>query len=501
MKRYRDWNPGQAFLLPPSPHDWLPDDHLVYLVLDVVAQLDLSPIERAYQEKDARGTRPHPPAMMVGLLLYGYCVGVFSSRKLEKATYEDVAFRVLCAGNHPDHTRISEFRRVHLDALSGLFVQVLQICARAGLVKLGHVALDGTKIQANASKHKAMSYERMQALEKRLEAEIAELLTRAEGTDREEDERYGVGVRGDELPDELKRREDRLARIREAQAELEEQARQARAQRLSELAAKNREVARAEPDTRKGRYAATRAARQEDELADLLGGGGGGDDDDDNPMSPLETPEGLPKHKTKSLPDGTPHPSAQHNFTDGESRLMESAGVFLQGYNCQVAVDSHTQIIVAQAVTNQQPDNANLVPMLDQVAHNTGHFPENMTADAGYWAAGVASKARERGTEAYIATERRRSYVLDRTVTEGSPPADAPEKEAMRHKLRTEHGRTIYAQRKAIVEPVHGQQKEVRGFRRFSLRGLTNAAGEFALLCTGHNLLKLHRNGITLVPT
>jgi transposase len=493
MKHYRDWNPGQTFLLPPSPHDWLPSNHLVYLVLDVVGQLDIATIEGVYQAKDHRGTRPHSPAMMVGLLLYGYCVGVFSSRKLEKATYEDVAFRVLCAGNHPDHTRISEFRRVHLDALSGLFLQVLQICARAGLVKLGHVALDGTKIQASASKHKAMSYERMQAMEKRLTEEIAQLLARAEVTDADEDERYGVGIRGDELPDELKRREDRLARIREAKADLEREARQSRARRLRELAEQNRDTAEDEPDTRKGRSAATRAAKQE-ALAEELRN----DDDDDDDPSSWTTPEGLPRHKAKARPDGTPEPSAQRNYTDPESRLMESGGSFLQAYNCQVAADSHSQVIVAQGVTNQPPDSANFVPMLDEIARNTGQFPDVMTADAGYWAKGVDAEATSRGTGAYIATERRRAYKLDDTVTEGAPPAEARELEAMRHKLRTVDGRALYAQRKAIVEPVHGQQKEVRGFRRFSLRGLTKVAGEFALLCTGHNLLKLHRSGVGL---
>lgn len=487
MKRYRDWNPAQAYLLPPSPQDWLAEDHLVYFLLDVLDGLDLSAIENVLQAKDHRGTRPHPPQMMVGLLLYGYCVGIFSSRKLEKATYEDVAFRVLCAGNHPDHTRISEFRRIHLDALTGLFSQVLLLCSKAGLVKLGHVALDGTKIQANASKHKAMSYKRMLAMEERLKAEIAELLTRAETTDAAEDERFGEGIRGDELPQELRRREDRLARLEEARAALEREARQARAAHLRELAATNRERAQKAPDTKQGKAAATRAARQEAEASELS------DDDDDEDPPSFTTTENLPTHRTRTETDGTPKPEAQRNFTDPDSRLMESGGAFLQAYNCQVAADAASQVIVAQAVTNQPPDNGNLVPMLDLVIAGCGRAPARLSADSGYWAACVAPAAAQRGTDIYIATEPRRAYQLDDTITSGPPPPDVSEVEAMRHKLRTREGREVYAMRKAIVEPVHGQQKEVRGFRRFSLRGLEKAAGEFALLCTGHNLLKLYR--------
>lgn len=492
MKRYKPWSPTQTHLLPPSPEEWLPDDHLVYFLLDVMPALDFGAIEAKYQAKDPRGTQPYDPQMMAALLLYGYCIGVFSSRKLEKATYEDIGFRVLTAGQHPDHTRISEYRRQHLAELTALFVQVLQLCRQAGLVALGHVALDGTKVQANASKHKAMSYERMVAMEKRLEEEIRELLSRAEATDAAEDERYGADLRGDELPEELRRRETRLARIQEARAELEREAAQARAEHLRALAEQNQERAVDEELPAKQRKAAaTRAAKQEKQADDL---------DDDDPPS-FTTDEGLPKHRPKSQTDGTPDPKAQRNFTDPDSRLMESHGNFLQAYNCQVAVDDGHQIIVAHAVTNQCPDNGNLAPMLELIAANCdGEVPRSLTADGGYWAEGVAAEAAERGCEAYIASERRKAYELDPTIATGAPPPDATELEAMRHKLRTEEGRAIYARRKAVVEPVHGQQKEIRGFRRFSLRGLLNAAGEFALVCIGHNLLKLYRATWLSVP-
>ena len=223
-KQYKNWNPDQPFLLPPSLQEWLPEDHPVYMMLDILEELDVSAIEEKYRQKDSRGTRPYVPKMMVGLLLYGYSVGIRSSRKLEKATYEDIPFRVLAAGNHPDHSRISEFRRKHLEELEDLFLQVFQICQRMGLVELGNVALDGTKVQASASKHKATSYERMLEEEERLKEEIQEMLEEAEATDREEDERFGRENRGDELPEELKRRKDRLATIQEAKANLEKEA-------------------------------------------------------------------------------------------------------------------------------------------------------------------------------------------------------------------------------------------------------------------------------------
>ena len=464
--------------------EWLPEGHLAYFILDVVGQLDLSAIESKIQMKDPRGTRPYSPSMMVALLIYGYCIGLRSSRKIERATYEDVAFRVLAGGHQPDHTRISEFRRVHLEAFKGLFKQVLQLCQKAGLVKLGRVAIDGTKVQANASKHKAMSYGRMQELEERLQQEINELLEQAEQVDAEEDARFGPGQREEDLPQELQRRQTRLERLRQAKAELEAEARQSRAATLRDQARRARDTAQRTDDERIRKGSLTRAQRLVEEAKQLDGS------DDDDALPPGE----LPGHRVRTRPDGTPHPKAQRNFTDPDSRLMESGGTFLQAYNCQAAVDSSGQIVLAEDLTNQCPDNGNLEPMLQQVEANCGAAPEKATADTGYWRPDVAETCSEVGTDVFVATERRRHWDRDDTVTEGEPPEGVTALEAMRWKLRTEEGRQVYAERKTIVEPVFGQIKEVRGFRRFLLRGLEKARAEWSLQCLTHNLLKLFRS-------
>jgi len=487
MKTYKPWSPTASYLLPPSPLDWLPTGHLAYFLLDVAGELDLSGIEGKVQAMDHRGTPPYSPRMMVVLLLYGYCTGVYSSRRIEKATYEDVGFRVLAGGQHPDHSRISEFRRVHLEELRALFLQVLKLCQAAGLVKLGHVAFDGTKVQGNASKHKAMSYKRMLETELRLKQEIEALLKQGEATDQAEDARYGAGVRGDELPAELQRRETRLARIREAKAKLEEEAKQARAEELREQAEKALERAQTHADETERKRAATVAAKKEEE-AKAMGG-------DDEPP-PSRTPEGLPMHHPKAKPDGTPDDKAQRNFTDPESRIVESGGNFLQGYNCQTAVDAAHQVIVGLAVTNQSPDNGNLVPMVEQVKENCGQAPEVATADAGFWTPGVAQAVSEVGSDPYVSTARRKHGTSLLNPPPTSVIDNPDERELMRRKLSTPEGKAIYARRKAIVEPVNGQIKEAQSFRRFLLRGLPKVSGEWSLVCTCHNLLKLFRASI-----
>ena len=486
MKKYKPWLPTESFLLPPSPLDWLPEGHLVYFLLDVVNTINIDAIDKKIQERDQRGALPYSTKMMVALLLYGYCLGVFSSRKIERATYEDVGFRVLAGGQHPDHTRISEFRRKHLQELSGVFLQVLKLCQAAGMVKLGHVAFDGTKVQGNASKHKAMSYKRMIETDLRLSQEIDILLKQSESVDNEEDARHGVGVRGEELPEELRRRQTRLERIQEAKAKLEEEARQARAEELRQQAEKAEERARTHGDVTERKRASTVAAKKHAESKSMS--------DDDEPP-PSKTAEGLPMHRTKAKPDGTPDDSAQCNFTDPESRIMPNAGGFLQGYNCQTAVDDAYQVIVGQAVTNQSPDNGNLVPMLNIVRHNCNRVPVKSSADAGYWASGVAKAVAELGTDPYISTARRKEELSKtaQPADEAVEPCD--DRESMRRKLRTDQGRAVYARRKAIVEPVNGQIKEAQRFRRFLLRGMQKVAGEWSLICTCHNLLKLYRFG------
>ena len=319
-KQFRDWNPDQPFLLPPSLQDWLPEDHPVYMMLDILEELDVSAIEKKYRRKDSRGTRPYAPKMMVGLLLYGYSVGIRSSRKLEKATYEDIPFRVLTAGNHPDHSRIAEFRRKHLDELEDLFLQVFQICQHMGLVELGDVALDGTKVQANASKHKAMSYKRMLQEEERLKAQIQQMLEEAEAIDEEEDERFGRDNRGDELPEELGRQKDRLEKIQEAKADLEKEAKQGRAEEVQAKA--DRASGRSEThESKKERSRSETLAEKWDEEAEQLREEASEQVGTEVPEA--ETPEGMPKHRPRTEADGTPKPKAQRNFTDPESRIME----------------------------------------------------------------------------------------------------------------------------------------------------------------------------------
>ena len=450
-KTYRPYEPKQSFLLPPSPLDWLPDGHLARFILDVVERLNLRSIN-AYYEREQRGYPPHHPQMMVALLLYGYCVGVPSSRQIETRTHEDVAFRVIAGNTHPDHTCISEFRRIHLNALAELFLQVLRLCQKAGLVKLGHVAIDGTKLNANASKHKAMSYERMKKEDEKLRQKVTELLRAAEQADTDEDAQYGKNRRGDELPDELQRAEDRRERIQQLMAELEAE-----------------------------------AAEQHESSPP--------DDDDDAPPS---GPAPLPSHKIPAEKDGTPKPKAQRNFTDGDSRIMKSGDGFIQGYNCQTAVDEAHQIIVAQAVTNQPPDVEHLIPMIDQIVFNCGEAPRNLSADNGYLSEANVVGALQRGVDPHIATGRRPHGEPPPTVR-GRPRSDLTLKQSMARKLATRRGAAVYARRKVIVEPPFGQIKQARGFRQFLLRGLTNVSGEWSLIALTHNLLKLYR-ALVVVP-
>jgi transposase len=495
-KTYRPWTPEQDWLLPPSPSEWLPDDHLVYFVLDVVGALDLSAIERRYQEKDPRGEKPHDPRMMTALLLYAYCVGLPSSRRIERATFEDVAFRVLTGDQHPDHTRISEFRRQNLAELKALFVQVLRLCRKAGLVKLGHVALDGTKLKANASKHKAMSYDRMKKAEEELAAQVEAMLARAEAADTTEDEQYGPGRRGDELPEELRRRQSRLKRIRQAKKELEAEAAASTARKRRQTAAQARDAAskasaeeraKAEQRAQKAEAEASEAEQQARRKAKEAG----------LPEPTFTEPDAgdMPGHQVQADAEGQPKPKAQRNFTDPDSRIMKRGTDFLQGYNAQAAVDDAHQIIIAEGVSNQPPDAEHLEPMLERIRSNCEALPKRFSSDAGYWSEANAEACAALGVDAHIATEKLKHGELPPAVR-GRPPKDLDAKGRMRRKLRTKKGRAIYARRKAIVEPVFGQIKAVRGFRQFLLRGLEKVRGEWSLICTTHNLLKLYRAGL-----
>ena len=469
-KVFRPYEPTQPFLLPPSPLEWLPEGHLAQFVLDTVAELDLSPIF-AHYERELRGKPPHHPRMMVSLLVYAYCVGVASSRKIEKKTHEDVAFRVIAGNTQPDHVQISEFRRIHLKTLSGLFVQVLLLCQKMKMVKLGHVSLDGTKMKANASKHKAMSYDRMNKDEARLQAEVAALMKAAEEADAAEDAEHGKDRTGDELPEELRRRTDRLAKIRQAKAAL---VAEANAQ-AEERAAQAKLEAQAEAALVEMNN--VRAAHAKDET------------DDEPPAPPsVSTPEAMPRHQVPTEKDGTPTDKAQRNFTDAESRIMKTNAGFEQGYNAQAVVDEEHQIIVALGVSNQSPDAEHFIPMLDRVVENLGAPPKRASADTGYFSEANIQRGASRGIDLYIATGRTKHGAATDEVL---PDADLLRtRSQMKIKLATDEGKKTYARRKVIVEPVFGQIKN-RGFRQFLLRGLEKVSGEWSLIALSHNLLKL----------
>ena len=376
--------------------------------------------------------------MMVKVLLYGYCGGVASSRRIAQRLHEDIAFRVLAANNTPDFRTISDFRKDNLDALTDLFLQALELCQRAGLVKLGHVALDGTKVKANASRHQAMSYQRMKEKEAQLAAEVAELLRRAQAADDDEDRRYGKDKRGDELPEELAFREGRLEKIREAMAALE-----AEAQAAAE---------RAEAEGR--------------------------------------------KHP------GVPDDKAQRNFTDAESRIMPGPGGkdFQPAYNCQAVVDSAHQVIVAARATNQTSDKQQAVVMIEETIRNTGVVPREVSVDAGYYSAKAVDELSALGVDPFVAPEQTRHGRVVPPAPRGRIPRQLSPRDRMRRELQTRRGRQRYALRMETVEPVFGQIKQGRGFRQFLMRGLEKVNGEWSLICTGHNLLKPFRFGPRLTP-
>jgi len=451
-KTYRPWNPDQDWLLPPSPREWLPEGDLVYFMLDVVKTLDLSEITRRYEAED-RGFPPYHPRLMVTLLLYAYCMGVYSSRRIQKLCERDAAYRVIVGSDVPNFRTISDFRKDHLPALQGLFVQVLRLCAEAGMVNVGLVSLDGTKVKANASRHKAMSYEYMQKEEERLQKEIAELLSKAESTDAAEDDLHGREARGDELPAELARRETRLAKIQEAKKALEEQA----------LAAAQAEEAR-----RQAKDDARRAAG--------------------------ETPRARPPV------DPTPDPKAQRNFTDPESKIMKVSNKgFDQCGNAQ-AVCNEEQIIVAADVTDQANDKRQVQPMVSQAQENLAAAGVEekigaLDADTGYYSEENVSHLEGEKIDPYIATERLKHHEKSLCDPDSPIPEDCTPKERMARKLRTKHGRETYAKRKGMIEPIFGQIKQVRGFRQFLLRGLEKMRGEWRLICLTHNLKKLFRKG------
>jgi len=442
-RTYRMWSPEQVWMFPPSPRDWLPEGHLVYFLMDVTGQVDLSPICTHYENGKAGGQPPYHPRMMTTLLLYAYCTGVFSSRRIMARCQSDAAFRVIVGEDIPDFRTISDFRRIHLPVMQDLFVEVLKLCRAAGLLKVGRLALDGTKIKANASRHKAMSYDRMGPEEERLQQEIDELLKQAQSTDDAEDTRHGKDRTGEEIPDELARRESRLKKIREAKAALEEQARQKAREHAAQLEAEGK--------------------------------------------TPRKDPE-----------EAVPDPKAQRNFTDPDSKIMKTSNKgFDQCGNAQAVVNDD-QIIVAADVTNQANDVQQVVPMLEQTQENLASVgvdekPQEFVADAGYYSEPNVSAVEGMEIDPFIATQRLKHHEKIPETPRGRIPSDLSAKQKMARKLRTKKGRETYAKRKGMIEPVFGQIKGVRGFRQFLMRGLKKMQGEWTLVCLSHNLLKLFR--------
>jgi transposase len=490
-KTFRAFEPDQILLMPPSLNEWLPEDHLGRFVAELVdGVLDLSPIYDDYTE--GRGYPPYDPRLMVRLLLYGYTTGMRSSRGIARRCVDDVAFRYLAAGQSPDFRSIAKFRRRHLDALAGLFLQSLRLATQMGLVKMGRVALDGTKLRANASKHKAMSYDRLVAKEAEVAAEvtrlqqlIAQMLGEAEATDTADDARFGADGGEADLPGELARREARLAKMRTAKADLEHEA----AER-ARVAAQARE---------RGRQARRRTNHDDHDDHDDHdedgedgedGNSGGGGDTPNFVDEDLVSDAG-----SRAAAAAKPKPKAQRNFTDPDSRIMKNAdGAFIQAYNGQAVVDEAHQIILAADLGNCASDSPQLTAMLDQTQANTGRAPRQALADAGYCSqdnlAAAAARRAEHGTEVLLATGRLRHGEIP-PIPRGRIPKNTTLTQRMARTLRTKPGRAAYARRKAIVEPVFGQISTCQNGKQLLLRGLDGARGEWLLTCAGHNLRKV----------
>jgi transposase len=430
-KSYRPYYPEEELLLPPSLRDWLPEKHLAYFVSDVVDNLDLSAMEAVYGN-EKRGQPPYDPLMMTKVLVYGYCVGVFSSRRIEKRLVEDIAFRILAAGNQPNFRTISDFRKIHLQTLAGMFEQVLKLALQAGAMKLGRVALDGTKMKANASKHKAMSYDRMREKDQQIRAEVKQLLEQAEAADAEEDKLHGKDRRGDELPEELQRRESRLKKIREAKRAVE---------------ARAREKAAAE----------------------------GGDPKEARPEEKDQYNFTDPESRIMKSADG---------FVQGYNAqaVVEPTLQLIVGQAVTDATNDKRQLMpmleIMEAQSGQRPT---------EVLADSGYCSEKNLEQLD------AEPQPERCITGYVATERQKHDDCRKPCPRGPLPKNATRVDRMKRKLQTKAGKAVYAARKTIVEPVFGQIKQARGFRQFLMRGIDKVSGEWALVCLTHNILKLHR--------
>jgi transposase len=460
-KRFRVCDLNQPLLIPPCLQDWLPEGHLARFIADVGEELDLSGIYAEYERHDSRGLSAYHPLLLTRLLLYGYSLGITSSRAIEKATYDNIAFRYLAADQHPDHDTIAAFRQEHLDILAGLFVQALRLCQKAGLVKLGNVALDGTKIKANASTRRSVDYKQLKEREQYWQGVVEGLLQHAQQTDEEEDRRFGPGQPADRLPEELASAKSRLERIRRAKAELEKEAKE-----QLEAAAQN--------------YIPRKRGRPRKE---------------EQETQPPRTPQQRrgDRKRFRRAEQNASEPGRQYNFVDPDSRVLRDSSTksFVQGYNAQAGVDSQAQVIVAAEVTQQPTDRRQLVPMVNSIRQSTESIPAVVTADAGYWDTESLQDASLKGIQMLVSPD------ATPQPTTAALPAHAPRNDEavrMREVLASPAGKALYTQRKATVEAVFGQIKEARGIRRFRLRGLQSVRCEWKLICATHNLLKLFRH-------
>lgn len=455
MKNWLTPDRDQLLLLAPSIADWLPEDHMARFVVEIVEQLDLSPIISKYTPR-AHGSNPYHPAILTALLFYGYATGTMSSRKIEQATYDSVPFRFIAGGHHPDHNTLADFRRRHLAELSALFLQILLLAREMGFLRIGTVALDGTKVKGNASRHKAVSYAKSKQIEQQLRAEIKKLMQAAEGADNTP-LRDGVNI-----PAEIARREDRLKKLREAQRAIEE--RHAR-ETLDEYERSCQE-----------HLAKTKQAA--DDLLEKKG------DSKKRPPDPPEPPD-----------EGsfTPPDKAQHNFTDPDSRIMPDKGTFTQSYNAQASVDTESMLIVGHHLSQNTNDKKELLPALAAIAEELG-VPESALADAGFFSAENIANAPP-AINLYISPGKtkhnQRMEERLAPAARGEAPADATPADAMRHKLKTKIGETLYRLRKMTVEPVFGIIKQALGMRQFLLRGRERVQNEWGLVCLGYNLKRM----------
>jgi len=428
-KTFREWDVEQPTMFPATVLDFVPSGHIAHFVRNlVVEQLNLANIVNQYSEQ--RGYPPYHPVMMTALILYAYCQGIYASRRIAKACEQRVDFMAITGRQEPDFRTISDFRKRHLSALEGLFGQVLKLCQKAGMVKLAHVALDGTRIAGNAAKDQTLKYSRLKRNEQELAEEVAGWFREAERQDAEEDAEYGSDRRGDELPDWVSDKQKRLEKIRQAKAELEAEA-------------------KAEAERKKAEDEAKR-----------------------------------PRNRARDPIPETPAEDAKRNLSDGDSRLLKTSQGYVQGYNAQAAVDADSQVIVAQTLSNERNDLKHLIPLVDQIEANTQDGLKELSADSGYYSEQNLDQLQQRTVRGYIATGRRDK--------DGTWHGDVgPLGKQMRGRFEQGGRSTRYRLRKQTVEPVFGIIKSARGFRQFLMRGLNKAKGEWSLLCTVHNILKL----------